>query len=173
MKSNAIRALLFGALLFVGGCSSASKKAPDLDGALLPEVKFQALSPRVVQLSIQNKREVNRAAGNASEVEEAVRRALTNALKRGGVKVKDTALNKFIVVISDYPSRSMQGECVKVNSELRARWGNSLVTEGYGCHQLKHLVGFSLGGDLSEAYRQALSMTLEYLENNQMKLIGH
>ena len=172
MKAVSTRGVLLGVMLSLVGCSSASKKAPELDGASLPLVKFQALSPRVVQLSVQNRRTVNLEAGNAAEVEEAVRRALTSALERGGIKVKETASNKFNVVISDYPSRTTQGECVKVNIELRAKWGNSLVTEGFGCHTLKHLIGFTLGGDLSEAYRQALLMKLEYLENNQMKLIG-
>jgi hypothetical protein len=143
----------------------------DADG--LPALNFNAINPRNIQVVVKNQRKINHDAGNWKEAEKAVYTAVAGALTRGGISVKDSSKNRLLLVVMDYDGPKPMGECVKINGSLRAKWGSEIAAEAFACHQLKHLTGIKLGGDISEAYKMALNYVFDQLEKQQMTLVGY
>jgi hypothetical protein len=166
-------AFLFVVFVFTAVACSSAKKTPDVDSNDLVTPKFEAINPKNIHLIISNHRQINQDAGNSVEVEQSLYKTVAEALNKGGFVVKNTSKNQLELVISDYPGANPMGECVKINALLRARWGNAVTAEAYGCHELKHFTGIKLGGNVSEAYRFALNAVLQELNEEQMGLAGY
>jgi hypothetical protein len=163
MKNFLHFVLIALAIQIFSGCASAPSKVPHLTAKDLPTIKFNSVEPRTLALVVENSRKANIDAGNASAVEAALTRSLTDVLREANIKVDGTSHNKMRVFIVDRDDNADQGECLNVSAQIIVKGGRA-DAKSSACHALSHFIGFRLGGDVEESYRNAMRAVLTELD---------
>ena len=157
-------------LVLLSGCALSSKKVPKLNADNIPTVELASLKPRTVSLKVVNTRVINKEAGNTEEVERAVREAMTKALWRTGVSVKDSSPNALEISVNDHQASADDGECVKLFAKMQMTGNSSIKADSFACHSKIGIGGLKLSGDLANSYERAMGTLLQKIDRKMDEL---
>lgn len=170
MKIKPTRLAIVLCLSFVmTSCAGARPEvAPEIDRAQVPTLKIPRLKSRSVDLSVENQRSVNQNAGNSAQIESLIKDVLTESLSRSQTKITSKSSNKLAVVITDCEGRAADSFCVTFKTKLSTP-GETMTLSASGGSGY-HLEGSDVehGGNLNEAYQQAISSTIEMLNKESL-----
>ena len=150
--------LILGLLTInLSGCVSVGpKEVPVIKSTDLPVIVMKSLTPRIIDLAVSNKRKINQEVGNSEAVAERISAVLAASLAQSNIAIDPGAKTRLTVEISDYNQTQDQGECVQLQATCKLR-GGSFSVKSYSCYQFKNpIFGFTMGGDISEAYQGGL-----------------
>lgn len=142
----------------------SSKNVPKLNADNIPTVELEPLKPRTISLKIVNTRIINKEAGNTEDVERAVREALSKALWRTGVSVKDSSPNSLDISINDHEARAEDGECVKLYAKMQLGEKSSIKADSFACDSKVGIGGLKLGGNVAHSYERAIGSLLQAID---------
>lgn len=146
------------------GCASHPEIVPEIDSSRLPRLKLPGLSPRVLELSVENERSVNKQFGNSAQVAQAVYSNVADAISKAGVKVQASKSNHFTITITDCKDAPEGAECVLMKGKLEIP-GWRLGMESQGMHGFSREGSSRVNfGDISEAYQNTLQGLLGLLD---------
>ncbi len=157
------------AILLSGCATTKPEVVPALDPSDLPPLELASMKPRVLEVSIENTRKVNREAKNTAEVEKAVLAALSDAVHRGNLK-QGKSRNRLHVRIVECEGVQEGAECVMLVGKLQTA---TLVVSisASGTHGLTRPGSSQMAfGEVSGAYQVALKTLIEGIDGKYRDL---
>jgi hypothetical protein len=160
-----IQKLILGlaAVHLFAACATTIRDVPTVHADQVDFQGFPALDPAAVKLEVIDERDAP-VREHSDELRRALTSLLEQVLTREKVSVNEDAPQTFSLRVRQASRARPQGfapeRCVTLQGRIeRAEYFFAEAT-GTGCHVLRHVFGFTMGGDISQAYRMALDQTL-------------
>lgn len=162
------RSAILSLMILSIGCSSASlDRVPEIEPGNLPPLKLEMITAKSIQLTVRNRREINKKAGNSIAVEKAVYDALSDSIQRGGRTVGKSRWH-LDLELKDCPSSQEGVACVVLGGKFQMP-GRNIGLNFRSSHSYKrqnrssHADAF---GDVAVAYRTVLELLITDLEED-------
>lgn len=153
------------ALTVAVGCASTATGVPSLDAQSILVPKFPGIEPRKLRVVVQDKR--TPAVADEGATVANVQGAVSEALKGAGFLLDGQSPHELLVMIesAEQGVGSLSNDaCIQVHGRLRVESLGTTEALGIGCFEYRHLLGFSLGGGSTEAYRTAINYVLRQFD---------
>jgi hypothetical protein len=153
-------------MLCAGACGSTLRDIPHVQPQEVQFSGLPALVPPNLSLSVLDERPQGMRK-NQAELEQVLRGLLSQVLSSQHLHVAEGAPHTLTLhVRAKDPTRFEDFDtkrCVSLHARLEQSGVYFVESTGIGCHQVRHVVGLTVGGDISEAYRVAMNELLRGL----------